>query len=232
VFGHVNLSTYYRILVPRLLPDAAKVIYLDADMLVLGDLGELWKMSMEGQPLMAVQDGSATILSARIPGRADLNLRSEARVLNGGLLVMDLGAWRREGLTERMLVYSRRYANEVQFWDQDGINAMLADRWVVLPSAWNWRVDCGLPTEPTGLDPGRPEARARVLHFSSSIKPWHYYCDHEGKKWFFAYVDRTPLRGWRPRAPLRALLNRHYWGAWLRRMPGVGRLLGSRSSQG
>ena len=224
VFGHVNLSTYYRIAVPRLLAHLDKVIYLDADMLVLGDLGELWRMPMNGMPLMAVQDNnSSTVAAARLPGFRELGIAPEGKILNGGMLVMDLAQWRSGKVMDRIMAYFRRYATEVEFWDQDGINAILAGRWTALPYAWNWRVDCGRPDVTMGLDIERPEKLARIVHFSSATKPWHYYCEHVAKHWFFGYLDKTVLCGWRPRPPLKAMLNHHYWGALVRRCPGLGR---------
>jgi len=225
VFGHVNVSTYYRIAVPRLFPDLKKAIYMDADMLMLGSAADLWRMPMEGRPLMAVQDNnSSTAESARLPGYRELGIAPDAKVFNGGLLVMDLEQWRAGGIAEQILDYSRKYAREIRYWDQDGINAALAGRWVVLPYAWNWRVDCGMPGKSTGLDPEHPERQAGVLHFCSATKPWHYYCEHPLRATFFAYLDRTPLSGWRPRPPLKALMNRHFWGARLRSLPLVGRV--------
>ncbi len=226
VFGHVNVSTYYRIAVPRLLSELDKVIYLDADMLVLGDLGELWRWSMDGKPLMAVQDNNcSTLASAKLPGYRELGLPPDSKLLNGGMLVMDLEQWRKEKVTDRIFSYLNQYASAVRFWDQDGINAVLANRWIVLPYAWNWRVDCGRPDLPTGLDAEQPEAKAQILHFSSAMKPWHYYCEHPLKMWFFKYLEITPLRKWRPRPPFRTLLNRHYWGAVVRRLPVVTALM-------
>jgi lipopolysaccharide biosynthesis glycosyltransferase len=225
VFGHVNLSTYYRVLVPELLFDLKRVIYLDADMLVLGDLGELWKISMQGKPLMAVQEiGNASISSARIPGYRELKLPPDAKAFNGGMLVMDAEQWRKERLPERILSYLRTYAAEVRYWDQDGLNALLCDRWLELPRIWNWRIDSshcdnGIIGGNFGANVG-----ARILHFSSATKPWHYYCDQKAKDIFFQYLKKTPYCQWRPRPPLKALLNRHYWGAALRRLPGLSRI--------
>lgn len=103
IFGHVNICTYYRILVPDLFPQLAKIIYLDADTLVLGDLGELWRMPMDGAPLMAVQEWhNATMRSESVPGYRDLGIPDDAKVLNGGMLVMDLNVWRREKVPMRV----------------------------------------------------------------------------------------------------------------------------------
>jgi lipopolysaccharide biosynthesis glycosyltransferase len=226
VFGHISAAAYLRLLMPDALPaDVGRVLYLDADTLALDDVARLWATDMAGAPLMAVPEQGQTLGSMRVPGLQDLGLRPAAPCLNSGVLLMDLDAWRREGLHQQVIEYLQRYRDEVRFWDQDGINAVLAGRWGTLDLRWNWRVDCGEPL-PAGLTPAgwRDLARreAGIVHFASSAKPWHYYTEHPARALYLEWLDRTAWAGWRPRPPLRALLNKHYWGAQLRRVPGVG----------
>ena len=42
VWGHFKRETYFRLLLPQLLPDHHKVLYLDADMICLSDLAPLF----------------------------------------------------------------------------------------------------------------------------------------------------------------------------------------------
>ena len=59
------------------------------------------------------------------------------------------------------------------------------------------------------------------IHFTWTAKPWHYGCTHPAVREFFAAVDRTDWRGWRPAAPaeLSARLANTYkqYRAWYRR---------------
>jgi len=237
LFGHVNINTYFRVMLPLILPgDCSKAIYLDADTLVLGDISCLWLESMEGFPLMAVQDGSATMESARIPEFRELGISSDAKVLNGGVLVIDVDAWRKDGAAAAIVEYLRRNRDNVRYWDQDGINAIFAERWKPMDYRWNYRIDCSVPL-PLAVSPSEYLAevrqQARIVHFSSATKPWGYYTDHPGKELFCEFLRKTWMVNWQPRPPLRALTNRHYWGAKLRRFPGVGpawRMLRARSS--
>ena len=60
VSGHINLVTYYRVLLPRVLPaDLSRVIYLDADLVVCADLGRLWDCDLDGHLCLAAQDCAA-----------------------------------------------------------------------------------------------------------------------------------------------------------------------------
>jgi len=227
VFGHATVSTYYRVLVPRLLPDALrKAIYVDADCLVTGDIGQLWSMDMRGYPLMAVHDGRTC---DSLPGfdriRSERGLPEGTRRCNGGVLVMDLNQWRHEDISGRILAYLRENRTGNQFWDQDGINAVLATRWVELDQRWNYRVDCFKKL----MDPVCGQTRVSdlqrdvsIIHFASATKPWDYEVVHPGKNLFFEYVRMTAWRRWRPRPRLRTLRNRHFYGDLLRRVPLIG----------
>ena len=226
VFGHAQISVYYRILIPSLLPVGhRKVIYLDADLLVLGDISRLWNIPLDGKPLLAAPQGDTRLSSPDgLSGYQEWGLPADARYLNSGVLVFDLDQWRQENFAAAILDFLRKHREHVRFWDQDGINAVLAGRWGELEREWNVIVDCFLPDEktaPPDQTPERLKQRAAIVHFASATKPWNYYVDHPARELFYEYLDRTAWAGWQPRTPLRALRNRHYWGALLRRMVGA-----------
>jgi len=226
VFGHIRPAAYYRILSPRVLPpEIDKALYIDCDVVVLADISPLWDMPFDGAPLQAIRDGDATLQSRGITAYEGVGEEAGPEpYMNSGVLVFDLLRWRDEGLCERVLESLRRNHGRVQFWDQDGLNASLHGNWAVLESKWNHRVDCAhtVDVEPSEyLDSLASEAV--VVHFASSLKPWHYYAEHPACELFFKYLDMTAWAGWRPPLPMRAYLNRYLWGAWLRRLPVVGR---------
>jgi lipopolysaccharide biosynthesis glycosyltransferase len=219
--------------VPEILAAEKKSIYIDADIVVLGDLGELWDTPMQGCPLLAVpfafshhlEDSLGTVEAGAIPGFRELGIPRDSRMMNGGLLVMDLDRWRRENYSRQIFEYLRKYHDSIRFWDQDGLNAILAGKWGGLPAKWNYCVDCGQPARQ--VDEGyleNLEQEASVVHFASSKKPWHYYCDHPAKEVFFGYLDKTPESGWRPFPPWRVFMNPHFWGQQVRKIPVIGPL--------
>lgn len=44
-----STSAYYRLILPSLLPDLEKILYLDCDLLVLDDIAELWDTELGGR---------------------------------------------------------------------------------------------------------------------------------------------------------------------------------------
>jgi lipopolysaccharide biosynthesis glycosyltransferase len=221
VFGHVSKATYFRLLLADLLPlDETRAIYIDVDTVVLSDLSVLWRVEMEGCSLGAVPDGSTISTGRGIPGYKDLGIPPDAPRFNGGVLLVDLQKWRECETAKRCLEYLKKYHDQVQFWDQDALNALLSSDWVKLPKCWNYRVDCHtVPDANMSVEEQLSKIRndAAIIHYASATKPWHYYADHPGKVLFYEYLDQTAWRGWRPHAPIMAYFNRHYWGKLARK---------------
>lgn len=183
---------YFRCLLPDLLPaDRSRIIYLDADTLVDGDVGALWSVDLQGAPVAAVLDPLRTIAAAIAPWR-ERGLDGDAGYFNSGVLVIDLDAWRatdagwsaiRHCAADREhLLVGGRWAQH----DQYGLNVVFHRRWHRLDPIWNYF---------TFL----PYRSARVLHFlGSSGRPGSRYCHPRYTRVFHDAVDRTPWRGWRP----------------------------------
>lgn len=228
VFGHVSVATYYRILIAELLPNVEKAIYLDADTVVLDDLSRLWCMDMDAMLIMAVQEGDLTVGSGQevIPEYETLGIPPVTPLFNGGVFVADLKRWRTAQVSKRILEYLTRNHDQILYWDQDGLNAILWQNVKLLPKRWNYRVDCshqgsGLAS---GEELGLIRQNASIVHYASATKPWDYYAIHPAQVLFYQYLDSTAWAGWRPRMPWRGFKNPHAWGRMIRGLPVAGNL--------
>jgi len=131
---HITGVTYARLLLDRLLPDAKRAIYLDADTLVLTDLRRLWSTPLRGAPVGAVVDGVSPALRANegaLPGRPEV-----PRYFNAGVLLIDLERWRAAGVSAAATDYILRHPNS-PYSDQDALNIALDGAWAELDCRWN-----------------------------------------------------------------------------------------------
>lgn len=222
---HVNAVTYLRLLLPETLPaTVARVIYLDADLLVRRDLANLWDEPQAGYAVLAAGDVAAPFLDARlalptfercsyhlaahtpIANYRELGLPPDAPYFNGGVLVVDLAQWRRERLGEQMIECLRQHRRHVQWWDQYALNVVLAGKWRALDPRWNqgahiyvypnWR------SSPFDRETFvRLQAEPWIVHFCSPSKPWHYFCRHPMTRDFRRCLARTEWQNWRPVRP-------------------------------
>ena len=155
-----------RLLIPRLVTDVARVLYLDADILVLGRLDSLWNEDLRGAPVGAVLDGMDERLQAGDPSLA--GLPRVRRYFNSGVMLIDLEAWRDFEITERAIDYLRR-CPQARYPDQDALNWALDGDWIELDPRWN----CQAHLHNQDLVRMPPEKRPHILHFVTAGKPWN-----------------------------------------------------------
>jgi lipopolysaccharide biosynthesis glycosyltransferase len=212
-WGRMSPTTYYRLMLPRLLPpDLDRAIWLDCDLLVEADITGLWELDLGGHALLAVQDELVPRVSSRYGVRSwrALGLPAEAPYFNSGVMLVDLGRWRAEQIEQRVVRYLREHQDEVVFWDQEGLNAVLCGRWRPLDPRWNRTV------RPS---PSGSESAPRVLHFNGMLKPWLLPEPSSGPRArFYRHLDETPWAGWRPPRTARTSALGWYEASLLRRL--------------
>lgn len=191
-FANTSLFTYARFLFQDMFPHLRKVIYLDVDVLVLGNLAELYCTPL-GENLLAAAVGRGTSRADDCWGilnYKELGIPPETPYFNAGVLIMDLEAWRRENFAKRCMDYAEKYPELCIFWDQTVMNTLLAGRFTHLDQKWNQQFN-GLKKSSDDLG---------ILHFWGSDKPWNFTNDlpHGAKNLFFEELDRTAWLGWRP----------------------------------
>lgn len=210
------MAAYYRLLLPEILPETIKkVIYLDSDLIVLSDVGDLWDMELGNNHFLAVQepDGPYLIESLRSnnPELRNLDLTTfgitpEHKHCNSGVMVINLQLWRRDKVIDKTLDFVESYMPK--FADQEAINIVLAGKWKSLDPRWNV-TPAFYKEQPNS--PYTPEVVSRVLsdpfilHFAGIAKPWvvgQTARPHPRAKLFYEYAARTPW-GWS--------IRRDYW---------------------
>jgi len=208
LWGRMPVTTYYKLALPKMLPDSVrKVIWLDCDLIVNRDLGELYDLPLNGQPVLAAQDATVPLVSSRfgVSGFREMGIPPDARYFNAGVMVVNLASWRREGIVPRTIAYLKENGRDVFFWDQEGLNAVLAGRWGELDSRWNQSASAPATGE------------AWIVHFTGSLKPWKYETTDPHCELYFRYLDMTAWSGWRPKRTAGSRLLGLYAGSRWRR---------------
>lgn len=183
-------------------PDVDRVLYLDADIVVVGGIAPLWKANLGGALLAAVDiPDSQSITRLEIP--------AEDGYFNCGVLIVDLEQWRETRALQTVLDYLRAYPERIRTVDQDALNGCFHHRRKQLDYKWNvirpfFREPLALPLRWCEIEAVRREAR--IIHFNGASKPWSYFCDHPRRAEYWKYLELTEWRDFIP--PDRTLLNR------------------------
>ena len=175
--NHVALLKFR---LPSLFPALERILYLDSDVLVRGDLSPLWETDLKGASIAAVRD-SGTIYWKHAQARR------HAGYFNSGVMLMDLGKMRETGAERRLFAVKRAGLDDgtAPFVDQNVFNEVFADSVRHVSIRWN----CLLVNLKRAEGRWTPEdirrrygeevrdfddlvAKAAIWHFSSKDKPW------------------------------------------------------------
>jgi len=185
---YISTQTYYRYLIPELFPDLDRALYLDGDMIVVGDLEELWTTDLDGYYAAGVDD----LYIRQIGYKPQIGFDQDELYVNAGCLLMNLKKMREDNITERLIDNSLQWAESIRFQDQDVINMTLRGNIKPIEKRYNWcTVDSHAPFETANEPPS-----IVISHFTGKSKPWSIdgRCNHKSCYEYFKYLRKTPYR--------------------------------------
>jgi lipopolysaccharide biosynthesis glycosyltransferase len=170
---HTTVSTMDRLLLPGLLNDVDKIVYLDIDIVVLGDVTELYDFDLGDRPLA----GKSSIFPSwkyghnlldRITSTLPPDKASQLRRcmhaagplsfqgFNAGVLVLNLARMRADNFAQFAVPLVEGYDMN----DQDALNFYARSNRGELPAEWNL-----VPHQ-------EPIVNPKLIHFAGPVKPW------------------------------------------------------------
>ncbi len=155
-------ATYYRFFIPELFPQYDKGLYLDCDIVVLGDIAELYHYDLQDNLVGGIQEEVMLIPVFGTYSEVVLGVPRN-NYFNAGILLMNLEEMRRIQIDKALV----RLMHPYQFCvaqDQDYLNVLCYEKSVQLPLSWN-------RTAFPDADKGE---RPNLVHFKINFKPWHY----------------------------------------------------------
>lgn len=125
-------NSYMKLYLDELLPaDVKRVLYLDSDILVVGDLTEFWNMDLQGHCAAGVID----CLGEKYYDV--LGLSNNARYCNSGMILEDLVAWKKAKIGDRVRDYCKKNGGYVFFMEQTAFNAALDGEILIIDPKYN-----------------------------------------------------------------------------------------------
>ncbi|MBR6487119.1 MAG: glycosyltransferase family 8 protein, partial [Lachnospiraceae bacterium] len=198
-----NTHSYFKLFIDRLLPDLDdRLIYIDCDTVVEGDINELTRIDMQGAPVGMVQDSLVTSV------KTSVGIDDRDRYYNSGVILIDMKRWKELNCSGRLFEHIR----DVRTYgtvDQDVLNVVLHDEIVTLPVRYN--------LQPIHMDytysqysrvyrhkepyysEGEIAAALKdpgILHFLRYVgeSPWHKDNVHPYTPYFDRYLAMSPWK--------------------------------------
>jgi lipopolysaccharide biosynthesis glycosyltransferase len=191
------LETYLRLLLPDLLPEYEKILYLDADLIVLDSLSNLWDFPIGDKAIAAAIDSITIFRGTTLEHFKALQLSDEHSYFNAGVLLLNLEVLREMQLLEIVKKWTAEHADLMINSDQDVLNVILAGnvsyfhlRWnlqapLIIPIKLGWK--CSQEHEKAVADPG-------IIHYVSYRKPWRKEFKIPYQSLYFKYLAQTPWK--------------------------------------
>ena len=190
IINYYSEAIYFRLFMPWFMKDYERAVYLDCDLIVLGDAAMLFDCPLEDNLLAAVPDiGMAmhfytsgreyvpkSYFSDKLKG-----VRAE-EYFNSGVLVFNLKKFRESVDLFRMI--DEVNVEGLYYPDQDGLNILCRGKVKFLPFEWNCvpqnlgnrtleNMQSDLPQE---IFAAYMHARSSpaIIHYAMKEKPWNY----------------------------------------------------------
>lgn len=162
-------AAYLRLMLPELLPEYARIAYLDCDIAVaIPALDELLRLDLRGRAVGAVRDTAQWRTPSRRPKEMRALGRPSAPYFNSGVMLIDAARWREERIAARCSATGQDPALRTGLVrnDQSVINLAVEGRWCEISPVWNWQW-----TRSSRFF--AETAGARLVHFIGPRKPWN-----------------------------------------------------------
>lgn len=188
---HFSIATYYRLFLPKLIDKKIKkILYLDTDIIIKGDLRDLYETDVASTPVAAAIDG-------RIVFRPDLNIYHEEDYFNAGVLLINTEQWQNQNITEKVFGFINAFPEKLQMVDQDALNAVLVHNWTRIDKKYNLT----FYDIPEFLPQKKLDAFIKdvvIVHYTTQNKPWLIACRNRFRYWYHYYQKKSPYQASTP----------------------------------
>lgn len=194
-------TTYYKLFISDVVK-GDKTLYLDPDILVLGEIDDLYDTDISNTFLAAVDN-------LETPHYYQASGSCSGKYFNAGVMLINLKHWRTHDIKGKVVKYVCSNAEKIRFADQDGLNYIINGQWRELHPRYN--VHTGILSSKYNDAREIKEAvnNPAIIHFTGFHKPDQFCCDHPYAHLYREYLRKTPYKYALPSKPsniLKAIL--------------------------
>lgn len=174
-------TTYFRLFIPNLYPQYDKAIYLDCDVIVLGDIAELYNQDIGDNLVAAVPDDviQTNPVFQEYVERV-VGIATYKNYFNAGVLLMNLDEMRKFDFQAKFL-YLLETVKFAVVQDQDYLNRLCKGRTKILDAIWD---RMPIPTDKVR------EEDIKLIHYNLIHKP-HHFDNVLYENYFWQYAKKT-----------------------------------------
>lgn len=165
---HFCRVTYLRSVMPKILKGLTdKYLYMDADMICVGDISEIERIDLEGYPFAAASETPQAV-----EYKTTFLHQKSGKHFNDGLMWIDIAEWEKENITEKIFSYQGADPSMFSGQSQDIMNLVLDGDIKFIDRKFN----------------GGSENGVLIYHYNGRNKPWQMAIS-DGEKLWRHYLD-------------------------------------------
>lgn len=196
---HYTISVYHRYMPLKEIYHQygfSKVLYLDVDIIIRRDLSNLFKINLNGLMIGAVAEVRNSNLE--IFGISNKERKYKTN-FNTGVLLIDLVKWNHNDATNKCIDFLKKNRKKFAVPNQTEMNALFFNDWFALDPSYNlttfYVLYKGLIGDVPYSNQQIREAKKNphLVHFTGSLKPWHFEYYHPFKQEFKNYSREYDL---------------------------------------
>lgn len=180
--SHYSIEMYYRILIPEVLKNYKKAVYLDCDLILNTDVKNLFDIEL-GDNILAgvINDITSDYMKSYLKQTLCVSLEE---YFNSGVLIFNNEKFISENIKEKCFELLNSY-KKLMCPDQDILNVSCKGQVLYLDNKWNFQVGSGAYNiNEKYLNPHN------IIHFTSGKKPWNT-AGIDLSKYFWKYAKES-----------------------------------------
>ena len=187
-YNYISIETFYRFFIPDLFPNYDKIIYLDADIIVLSDISKLYNLDINDYFLGAVLDINIYFVrQKKFLTSKGINFdkyfeevleKKSKDYFNAGVLLLNLKKIRQNNMVKKLWEYAQK-KSPLEFQDQDILNSIFEDKFKYIDLSFNLLKDaksCEKQLKDKNLKKQIKKSCKNpvIVHYVGANKPWIY----------------------------------------------------------
>ena len=161
---YFTLTIFFRLFIADMFPEYDKGIYLDSDIVVPGDISELYNIDLGNNMIGASRDHSIQEIPELQYYAKNAIGKDIKEYINSGILLLNLKMMREKKFSEKFLYLLNKYHFDTIAPDQDYLNAICVGKVKFLDETWD-----AMPN-----DNKKPLENPNLIHYNLFAKPWCY----------------------------------------------------------
>ena len=181
---YYSKTTYYRLFIAEMFPEYDKVIYIDSDTIVQGDISKLYNTEIGDFYMAGCREQAMEQVDVYGTYCEEVVGVSRHQFFNAGLMLINCKQFREKKVLDKFIFHLGEY-NFIVIQDEDYLNLICKDHVYWLDQRWNTELTDGLLYNYDYRD-------ANILHYIMVNKPWHYH-QCRGADIFWSYAKETSV---------------------------------------